>query len=52
VISPFSPFVDLVFLVLAFVGSWLLSWHFWPFTDVLGRIWRFVTRKDGAVAVL
>ena len=20
--------------------------HFWPFTEVLGRIWRFVTRKD------
>ena len=19
--------------------------HFWPFTEVLGRIWRFVTRK-------
>jgi hypothetical protein len=46
VISPFSPLVDLVFLVLAFVGSWLLSCHFWPFTEVLGRIWRFVTRKD------
>src|ERR1700745_2273157 len=24
-----------------------MSCHFWPFTDVLGRIWRFVTRKVG-----
>ena len=43
-ISPFVPLVDLVFLV-AFLDSSLLSCHFWPFTEVLGRIWRFVTRK-------
>jgi hypothetical protein len=41
----FCSFVNLVFLVLAFVGSWLLSCHFFPFADVLGRIRRFVTRK-------
>jgi len=22
--------------------------HFWPFTDVLGRIWRLVTPKDAS----
>jgi len=35
----------LVLLVLALLGSSFLSCHFWPFTKVLGRIWRFVTRK-------
>jgi hypothetical protein len=32
---------------LAFFDS-SLSWHFWPFTEVLGRIWQFVTRKDAS----
>jgi len=32
-------------VVLAFFDSSLLSCHFRPFTEVLGRIWRFVTRK-------
>jgi hypothetical protein len=31
---------------MAFFDSSLLSCQFWPFTDVLRRIWRFVTRKD------
>src|SRR6476646_2522172 len=44
VISSFAPLVDLVFLVLAFFDSSLRG-HFWPFTGVLGRIWRFVTRR-------
>src|SRR6266480_379765 len=35
----------LSFVVLAFFDSSLLSCHLWPFTEVLGRIWRFVTRK-------
>jgi hypothetical protein len=26
--------------------------HFWPFTEVLRRIWRFVTRKVLKSAVL
>src|SRR5207248_10366827 len=49
-------FVNFVFIVvLSFCLSvvvltffWLLivRSHFWPFTGVLGRIWRFVTRKN------
>jgi hypothetical protein len=35
----------LSFLVLAFFDSLLLSCHFRPFIEVLGGIWRFVTRK-------
>src|SRR5207248_1711927 len=35
----------LTFAVLAFFDSSSLSCHFRPFTEVLGRIWRFVTRK-------
>jgi len=51
VISPFVPLVDLVLLVLAFFDSSLRG-HFWPFTGVLGRIWRFVTRKDFRLSVV
>ena len=35
------------FLVLAFFDSSLLRSHFWPFTPVLRRILRFITRKVG-----
>jgi hypothetical protein len=39
------------FLVLAFFDSSLLRSHFWPFTPVLRRILRFVTRKVGFAAL-
>jgi hypothetical protein len=32
-------------IVLAFFDPSSLSCHFWPFTEVLGRIWQFVMRK-------
>jgi len=38
-------FGDLVFLVLAFFDSSLLSCHFWPFTGVQNGNHREVTRK-------
>jgi hypothetical protein len=38
----------LIFVVLAFGDLSLLSCHFWPFSEVLGGIWRFVTRKDAS----
>jgi hypothetical protein len=50
VISSFVPLVDLVFNVLAFLDFPSSEHHFWPFTGVLGRIWRFVTRKVGFAA--
>jgi len=34
------------FLVLAFFDSSLLRSHFWPFTEVLRKIWPGVTRKS------
>jgi len=33
-------------VVLAFFWLLIVRSHFWPFTEVLGRIWRFVTRKN------
>jgi hypothetical protein len=33
------------FLVLAFFDFSSLRTHFWPFTDVVRKIWREVTRK-------
>src|SRR6266436_302077 len=48
-------FVNFVFIVVlsfrlsvvvpAFFWLLIMRGHFWPFTEVLGRIWRFVTRK-------
>src|SRR6266436_4520640 len=38
------------FLVLAFFDSSLLRSHFWPFTEVLRKIWLGVTRKVGQTA--
>ena len=38
------------FLVLAFFDSSLLRSHFWPFTEVLRKIWLGVTRKVGKTA--
>src|SRR5207244_13653117 len=35
----------LTFVVLAFFWLLILRSYLWPFTEVLGRIWRFVTRK-------
>src|SRR5438874_8202839 len=53
--KPIIIFVNFVFIVvfsfclgvvvLAFFWLLILRSHFWPFTEVLGRIWRFVTRK-------
>jgi hypothetical protein len=48
VISSFVPLLDLVLLVVAFRDFSLWENHFSPFTEVLGRIWRFVTRKDAS----
>jgi hypothetical protein len=42
----------LSFVVFAFFDSSSLSCHFRPFSDVLGRIWRFVTQKDVKIAAL
>jgi hypothetical protein len=43
-------FIILIFfLVLAFFGFSLLSCHFWPFTQVLRKIWPGVTRKMQAL---
>src|SRR5436305_12663711 len=49
-------FVNFVFIVVVSFCLGFVVWpslifcfvrnHFWPFTDVLGRIWRFVTRED------
>ena len=51
-------FVNFVFIVVlsfclsvvvsAFFWLLIMRGHFWPFTEVLGRIWRFVTRKDAS----
>jgi hypothetical protein len=38
------------FLVLVFFDSSLLRSHFWPFTQVLRKIWPGVTRKVGKTA--
>jgi len=35
----------LTFIVLAFFWLLIVRSHLWPFTEVLGRICRFVTRK-------
>src|SRR5437762_10855248 len=51
-------FVNFVFIVVfsfclsvvvsAFFWLLIMRGHFWPFTEVLGRIWQFVTRKDAS----
>ena len=43
-------FLFTFFLVLAFFGFSLLSCHFWPFTEVLRKIFRSLTREVGNFA--
>jgi hypothetical protein len=38
-------FINYFLLVVAFPDFSSLRSHFWPFSQVLGGIWRFVTRK-------
>jgi uncharacterized MAPEG superfamily protein len=37
-----------VVVVSAFFWLPIMRGYFWPFTQVLGRIWRFVRRKDAS----
>jgi hypothetical protein len=41
----FGLFISFIPFVLAFVDSLLLSCHFWPFTEVLRKIFGSLTRE-------